>query len=67
VAADQTARLYLKPDDRWEQNEVATRLPEVSEALAETLAGWLAVAAAGTPGQQPPLPEMLQETGRGGP
>ena len=36
------ARLYLKPDDRWEVNDVAGRQPEVVERLEATLHGFAA-------------------------
>ena len=31
--AEPTVELYGKPDDRWEQNDVANRHPEVVEAM----------------------------------
>ncbi len=30
-------QLYVKPDDRWEVNDVAARLPDVADALERTL------------------------------
>ena len=35
---DPPAHLYVKPDDRWEMNDVAPRCPEVTDKLLEVLA-----------------------------
>lgn len=35
--ASATAELYAKPDDRWEVNEVAVRLPHITAQLGEAL------------------------------
>jgi arylsulfatase A-like enzyme len=36
-AAPETAELYLKPDDRWEANEIASRMPEERDRLLAIL------------------------------
>jgi hypothetical protein len=35
--ANATAELYVKPDDRWEANEIASRMPEVTSRLLAVL------------------------------
>jgi hypothetical protein len=51
------ARLYVRPDDRWEVNDVSQHHPELVEGLERTLRDF--VAAAGRPGplEAPALPE----------
>jgi arylsulfatase A-like enzyme len=50
--------LFVKPDDFWEVNDVADRLPAVAEELQQSLSATVAALAAGeTP---PPLPEVEQ-------
>jgi len=53
--AHSPAKLYAKPSDRWEVNEVADRCPEVTAALKDALLHIL------TQGDQeiPPLAEIL--------
>ncbi len=36
-AGPETAELYLKPDDRWEVNDLARRCPDVVEAMRKAL------------------------------
>jgi hypothetical protein len=54
-------RLYVKPDDRWEVNDLAQHHPELSERLEKTLRGFMA--ATGRPGllEAPPLEEPAEE------
>lgn len=53
------AQLYLKPDDRWEFNDVASRCPEIVELLEETLEGCQAQLQADQPAELPPLDPRL--------
>jgi arylsulfatase A-like enzyme len=53
-------RLYVKPDDRWEVNDVLQHHLEFADRLGETLRGFVAATAAPGPLQVPPLPD---ETG----
>ncbi len=56
AADDRTAdELFLKPDDRWDISDVASRCAEERERLAQYLAAWQA---AGTP-TPPSWPEPL--------
>ncbi|MCI0357260.1 MAG: sulfatase-like hydrolase/transferase [Planctomycetaceae bacterium] len=57
-------KLFAKPDDRWEVNEVASRCGEVVEQLAAASAQFSHAAAAGTLASLPPLPEILTDTRR---
>lgn len=50
VAGDRTS-LYAKPDDRWEANDVAGRLPDFADAMRAALDAALA-----DPTRFPPLP-----------
>ena len=54
-------QLYVKPDDRWEVNDVLARHIEQAEALERTLRAF--VAAAGRPGplEVPPLEDIHAE------
>lgn len=51
--------LYAKPDDRWDQNDVADRCPEVVEGLRQALDELEAGIASGTVADLPPLAELL--------
>lgn len=51
--------LYLKPDDRWEQNNVADRCPDVVESLALLLAGLPSLSDGQLPDGHPPLEDLL--------
>jgi hypothetical protein len=53
----------LKPDDRWEFNEVCDRRPEIAAALTERLDDLLRQAAAGDSLALPPLPADLLKGG----
>ena len=55
-----SARLYAKPDDRWELNEVADRLPSVITAAKSDLNQFLELAATERLDRLPQLPETLQ-------
>lgn len=55
--------LYLKPDDRWECNEILDLRPEIAAALRERLDNLLSQAAAGLPLSLPPLPADLIKGG----
>jgi arylsulfatase A-like enzyme len=37
VAADESARLYMKPEDRWEVNDVASHYPELCDQFSQEL------------------------------
>ena len=51
--------LFVKPDDRWEANEVADRCPEVVEAMQSTLTAFIEAAQAKRLDQIAELPEIL--------
>lgn len=53
------ARLYVKPDDRWEISDVASRCRDVVEAGTAFLRALLSAAAAGGLASPPPVPEVL--------
>ncbi len=53
--------LYVKPDDRWEANEIADRCPAVVESMGHTLEEFLAAAATESLDRLPPLPSELME------
>lgn len=53
--------LYVKPDDRWEFNEVADRMPEVVAAAEADLSQFLELAAAERLNQLPHLPDTLRD------
>jgi arylsulfatase A-like enzyme len=52
------AELYLKPDDRWEVNELSGRCHEVVESLRRVLADFEQAQQAGS-AAEPPLDEVL--------
>jgi hypothetical protein len=54
-----TDRLYTKPDDRWEMNDVANRCPEIVEQLTATLVDSERRTAEGDPSTPSPLGEGL--------
>ncbi len=54
-----TVRLYKKPDDLWEVNDVADRCVEVVDALNAALADVEAAAASDTQSPPPPVDEVL--------
>jgi arylsulfatase A-like enzyme len=55
--ADRRPRLYVKPDDRWEVNDVSQHHPELCEALERTLRDFVTAAGRDGPFEPPPLPE----------
>jgi arylsulfatase A-like enzyme len=58
------SKLYAKPDDRWEVNEVASRCGEVVELLAAAAGEFEVRAAAGTLAEMPKLADILTDTRR---
>ena len=57
-------KLYTKPDDRWEANEVTSRCGDIAEQLAAAADQFRQAAAAGTLASLPPLPDALCDTRR---
>jgi len=57
-SADVT-ELYVKPDDRWEINDVASRCGDVAEGMRAALTQFESWCAAGAAGELPPLDEVL--------
>jgi len=55
----QQMELFVKPDDRWDQNDVADRCPELVETLTGLLTEYRAWITAGQRGQLSPLEEIL--------
>ena len=53
------SHLFLKPDDRWEFNEVSSLRPEIVELLASHLDRLTRQSGAGEPLSLPPLPPEL--------
>jgi arylsulfatase A-like enzyme len=53
------SQLFLKPDDRWEFNEVSSLRPETVELLASHLDRLTTQSGAGEPLRLPPLPPEL--------
>ena len=58
---DPAGQLYVKPDDRWEVNEIADRCPEIATAMQAELRQFAELAAAGRLKELPPLAEELRE------
>ena len=52
---EQTHQLFVKPDDRWEVNEVSNRCTSITAQLAEMLEESLAAGESGKLNRQPPL------------
>ena len=61
AAGDQRegGELFIKPDDRWEQNEIASRCRDVVDQLGDVLVQFERSAAASPPAEPPPLAEVL--------
>lgn len=57
--ADDVHRLYVKPDDRWEQNEIAARVPDITEQLSAELNRTRAALASPEQNELPPLATVL--------
>jgi hypothetical protein len=53
------AELYVKPDDRWEVNNVAVRCPEIVEGLSQELNRYRNALDAGQATELPPLEEVF--------
>jgi arylsulfatase A-like enzyme len=56
-AAPRGPRLYVKPDDRWEVNDVLQHHLELAESLEQTLRAFVAATPVPGPFQPPALPE----------
>jgi arylsulfatase A-like enzyme len=56
-------QLYVKPDDRWEVNDVLQHHLELADGLEQTLRAFVAAAAGPGPFQPPPLPEEAAAAG----
>jgi arylsulfatase A-like enzyme len=52
--------LFSKPDDRWEQNEIASRCRDVVDQLGDALVRFQQSAAASPTADPPPLEEVLR-------
>lgn len=59
-----TTELFAKPDDRWDQNDVADRCPEIVEGLIEALGMLEASISSGITGSLRPLDEPLVSESR---
>lgn len=59
AAAEPEGKLFVKPDDRWEVNEVASRCPDIARRMHAELARFAELADAGRLDELPPLPEEL--------
>ena len=57
-------KLFAKPDDRWEANEVASRCGQIVEQLAAAGASFSQAAAAGKAAELPPLEAALTDARR---
>jgi hypothetical protein len=51
--------LFVKPDDRWEQNEISSRCADVTERLAEVLQQFQQWTESGQQASLPPLEDIL--------
>jgi arylsulfatase A-like enzyme len=54
--AGRVPRLYVKPDDRWEVNDVVQHYPELADRLPQTLRDFVAATRQAGPLVSPPLP-----------
>ncbi|MCO6454411.1 MAG: sulfatase-like hydrolase/transferase [Pirellulaceae bacterium] len=59
VPEDAAPELFVKPDDRWEVNEVASRCPAIVEQMLVQLDQFARAAQLGQPDQLAPLPDEL--------
>jgi arylsulfatase A-like enzyme len=57
-----TVELYRKPEDRWDQNDVASQHPDVAEHLELTLRRFAAAVRHGALADVPPLREVARFT-----
>ena len=55
-----TSRLFAKPDDRWEVNDVADRHADIAELLVKTLGDYVAQLSTADLGELVPLDEVLR-------
>jgi hypothetical protein len=53
--------LFVKPDDRWDFNEVSSRCPDIVSEMREELERFATAAQASQLDELPPLPELLAE------
>jgi hypothetical protein len=53
--------LFVRPDDRWEANDVATLRPDIAAALRAAAADFEACCRLPTAGQLSPLDDLLLE------
>jgi hypothetical protein len=58
-AGDSPPQLYVKPDDRWEANDVASRCPQIVERLSELLSDFEQRCREGRPLPDEPLDSEL--------
>ena len=62
VDSVRTAQLYVKPDDRWEVNNVVHHHPQLAEHLEQTLRGFVAASQQPGPLQPPTLRDVETES-----
>jgi len=58
---DERRQLFVKPDDAWEANELADRLPDIADGLAAACRDFRAAASRGSVADLPPLDAELLE------
>ncbi len=58
-ASSDLQQLFVKPDDRWEMNEISSRCPEIVAGLQAYLTAYEQAVAAGRSDDLPPLAESL--------
>jgi arylsulfatase A-like enzyme len=56
---NRTVQLYVKPDDRWEVNNVVQHHLEWCEALEQTLRAFVVATSQAGPLEAPPLPDLI--------
>jgi arylsulfatase A-like enzyme len=61
LTSPERAQLFVKPDDRWEANEISARGPEVVAGLSEAIDAFERLVAMGADVQLGPLPPPLVE------
>lgn len=62
--SERRQELFVKPDDRWEVNEISSRCREVVETLVAELDRWSSLAAQGQLARLPDLPPLLWDVWR---
>lgn len=55
---DQRPRLYVKPDDRWEVNDLVQQQLEWADLLEQTLRAFVAATRGAGPLRPPPIPDL---------